>query len=131
MPARKFWNLQAQKGVCRLTESNPSHCLVVFVVQWLSALILTPPLTYPTLFDCEFYSISEFVGLPSQIWVWVNCPSHCLKLSLSVQWLSTLTLLLTLFDCEFSSISGHLKTWGSGVGFTAWQRINKYSVWNS
>jgi hypothetical protein len=44
MPAWKFWNLQAQTGVCWLTKSNPSHCLVVFVVQWLSAL--TRPLTY-------------------------------------------------------------------------------------
>jgi hypothetical protein len=63
-PPQKFWNLQAQKRVCRFTESNlsqiraqvkcPSHCLVVFVVQWLSTLLIltllltpTPLLTYP------------------------------------------------------------------------------------
>jgi hypothetical protein len=60
MPPRKCWNLQAQKEVCWLTESNLSQirtwfkclsqCLiVVFVVQWLSTLILTltPLLTHP------------------------------------------------------------------------------------
>jgi hypothetical protein len=57
MPPRKCWNLQAQKEVCRLIESNLSqiqawvkglsHCLVVFLVQWLSTLILTPLLMHP------------------------------------------------------------------------------------
>jgi hypothetical protein len=57
-PAFITWSLSQWtylKGVCQLTESNPSqiwarvkcpsHCLVVFVVQWLSTLILTLTLT--------------------------------------------------------------------------------------
>jgi hypothetical protein len=31
---------------------------------------------------------------------------------------------LTLFDCEFSSISGHLKTWGSGIGMAKNKQIH-------
>jgi hypothetical protein len=31
---------------------------------------------------------------------------------------------LTLFDCEFSSISGHSKTWGSGIGMAKNKQIH-------
>jgi hypothetical protein len=129
------------RGVCRLTESNPSLSQIRARVKCPSHRLIdglcrsmtlypnpnhnpTPNLPYSTVNFIQFRSLSVTDRLKSEFEsnVRLHWPSHCSTVFVGKMNIVTLNLLLTLFDCEFSQFTfvffHATRAFDSGSGLT-------------